>query len=105
MPDQSERDEHALDLRDDLRRSAGVAGGEIGGRVVDDAGAAERRVDEDAGAERADDAADAVDAEDVEAVVVADARSSARSRRRSSRRRRRRRARSRPSGRRSRRPA
>ena len=35
------------------------------------AGAAERRGGQDAGAERADDAADAVDAEDIEAVVVA----------------------------------
>src|SRR6266446_5397659 len=40
--------------------------------VVHDPGAAERRVHQDAGAERADDAADAVDAEHVERVVVAE---------------------------------
>src|SRR6266704_1000285 len=40
--------------------------------VVHDPGAAERRIHQDAGAERADDAADAMDAEHVERVVVAE---------------------------------
>ncbi len=44
--------------------------GDAAGCVVDDAGAAEGWVDDDAGADGADDAANAVDAEDIEAVIV-----------------------------------
>src|SRR5437667_4676499 len=48
-------------LRDHLRSEVVV--GDLAGGVVHDAGAAERRVHQDPGAERADNAADAVDAE------------------------------------------
>ncbi len=57
-------------MRKHLRREVVV--GDLAGGVVHDAGAAERRVHQDAGAERADYAADAVDAEHVERVVVAE---------------------------------
>ena len=49
-----------------------VVVGDLAGRVVHDAGAAERRIHQDAGPDRADDAADAVHAEHVERVVVAE---------------------------------
>src|SRR5690606_3709903 len=61
----ADRDEDAADLRPHL----GAHGHAFG--IAD---AAERPGDQDAGADRADDAADAVDAEHVEAVVVADRR-------------------------------
>src|ERR1700757_1809795 len=54
-------------LRGHLRYEVVV--GDLAGGVVHDAGSAERRVDQDAGAERADDAADAVNAEHVERIV------------------------------------
>src|SRR5882724_2337218 len=57
-------------LRNHLRSEVVV--GDLAGGVVHDAGATERRIHQDAGAERADDAADAVDAEHVERVVIAD---------------------------------
>src|ERR1700743_3105545 len=56
-----QRRTNRLALRDHLRDEvvgAGIVAGDVG--VVGDADATERRVDEDAGAERADDAADAV---------------------------------------------
>src|SRR5258705_1412544 len=57
-------------LRDHLRREVVV--GDLAGGVIHDARATEGRIHQDAGAERADDAADAVDAEHVERVVVAE---------------------------------
>ena len=68
MPDQTSVRQTALTWA--ITCVADVVGGTTARRlrdVVDDAGAAERGVDQDAGAERADDAADAVDAEHVEA--------------------------------------
>src|SRR3569623_2353720 len=65
----SHRDADVPQLRDDLRR--GIEDGDIVGDVVVDAGAAQRGIDEDTGADRPDDAADAVDTEGVERVVVA----------------------------------
>src|SRR5713226_8161499 len=65
-----QRGADAPDLRGHLRDEIVVA--DLAGGVVHDAGAAERRIHQDTGAERADDTADAVDAEYVERVVVAE---------------------------------
>src|SRR5260221_6124947 len=65
-----QRGGNAPALRDHL--SSEVVVRDLAGGVVHDARAAEGRIHQDAGAERADDAADAVDAEHVERVVIAD---------------------------------
>src|SRR5258705_1632282 len=65
-----QRGADAPGLRDHLRREVVV--GDLAGGVIHDARATEGRIHQDAGAERADDAADAVDAEHVEGVVVAE---------------------------------
>src|SRR3954451_14573132 len=66
-----QRGANAPGLRGHLRHEVVVRHLWGDGGVVHNAGAAERRVHQNAGAERADDAADAVDAEHVERVVVA----------------------------------
>src|SRR4051812_37743117 len=53
----------APDLRDHLRAEVVIS--DLAGDVVHDAGAAERGIHQDAGANRADDSADAMDAEHV----------------------------------------
>ena len=68
-PDQTIVRHTALICDDHLRDHVVV--GDLAGRVVEHAGAAEERRGEDAGADRADDAADAVHAEHVERVVIA----------------------------------
>src|SRR5579862_3144921 len=70
-PDQ--RRQHRLALRNHLGDQivgAGVVASDVG--VVGDADATERGIDQDAGAERTDDAADAMHAEHVERVVIAE---------------------------------
>src|SRR5258706_554871 len=65
-----QRGADAPDLGDHLRREVVIR--DLAGGVIHDARAAEGRIHQDAGAERADDAADAVDAEHVERVVIAE---------------------------------
>src|SRR2546426_5530760 len=66
-PDQ--RDADVPELRNDLRHGVKVT--HLVGNVVVDAGAAERRINESACAQRADRPADAVHAEGIEGIVVA----------------------------------
>src|SRR5215216_5366197 len=65
-----QRGTDAPELRDHL--GGEVVFADLARGVVHHAGTAERRIYQDAGAERADDAADAVDAEHVERVVIAE---------------------------------
>ena len=73
-PDQTSVVSTALALDDHLAHHVVGAGDHRArlGRIVGDALAAEERRVEDAGHDRADDAADAVDAEHVERVVIAE---------------------------------
>src|SRR5712675_1700748 len=65
-----QRGADAPGLRDHLGSEVVVR--DLAGGVVHDARAAEGRIHQDAGAERADDAADAVDTEHIERVVIAE---------------------------------
>src|SRR3954454_22458317 len=67
-----QRGADAPDLGDHLRREVVIGNLRRDRGVVDDARTTQRRIDEDAGAEGADNAADAVHAEYIEGVVVAE---------------------------------
>ncbi len=77
MPTEQDREADGLGLDDHLRGHVVGTGDQLARlrHVVGSARAAEVRVDEDARADGADDAADAMDTEHVEAVVVAEQRS------------------------------